>query len=61
MVKRHVVTAPLLVYRTAGMTSALAQSQPLLSVENYLKGERFSDIRHEYIGGWVYAMEGCER
>lgn len=35
---------------------AVAQSQPLLSVEDYLEGERFSEIRHEYVGGCVYAM-----
>jgi Uma2 family endonuclease len=29
-----------------------------LSVEEYLKGEELSDIRHEYIGGKVYAMPG---
>src|SRR6266481_2841746 len=39
--------------------SAIAQSQPLLSVDEYLEGERFSDIRHEYVGGYVYAMAGA--
>src|SRR6266404_4951317 len=38
------------------MTGTLAQSQHLLSVEDYLKGERVSEIRHEYVGGYVYAM-----
>jgi Uma2 family endonuclease len=39
--------------------SAIAQSQPLLSVEEYLEGERFLEIRHEYVGGHVYAMAGA--
>lgn len=30
----------------------------LLSVEEYLEGEQFSEIRHEYIGGELYAMAG---
>ena len=39
--------------------SAVAQSQSLLSVEDYLEGERFSEIRHEYVGGYAYAMAGA--
>ena len=54
-----IVTAPLLVYRTAGMTIAAEQAQELLSVEDYLEGERLSEIRHEYVGGYVYAMAGA--
>jgi Uma2 family endonuclease len=30
----------------------------LVSVEDYLAGELASDIKHEYIGGYVYAMAG---
>ena len=30
-----------------------------LSVEDYLIGERQSEIRHEYIGGEIYAMAGA--
>jgi Uma2 family endonuclease len=41
------------------MMSAAAQLQPLLSVEDYLQDERFSEVRHEYIGGCVYAMAGA--
>src|SRR5438477_10625749 len=41
------------------MTSAVAQSQQFLSVEDYLEGERFSEIRHEYVGGVAYAMAGA--
>ncbi len=41
------------------MTGTLAQSQHLLSVEDYLEGERVSEIRHEYVGGYVYAMAGA--
>jgi Uma2 family endonuclease len=32
-----------------------------LSVEDYLEGERRSEIRHEYLGGAVYAMAGTSR
>jgi Uma2 family endonuclease len=30
----------------------------LLTVEEYLEGEKQSEVRHEYIGGLVYAMAG---
>jgi Uma2 family endonuclease len=39
--------------------NAVAQSRPLLSVEEYLEGERFAKVRHEYVGGYVYAMAGA--
>ena len=32
-----------------------------ISVEDYLAGELKSEIRHEYIGGLVYAMAGTSR
>ena len=32
--------------------------QPLLSVEEYLAGERVSDVRHEFAAGQVFAMAG---
>jgi len=31
---------------------------PLLSVADYLEGERHSEIRHEYVAGRVFAMVG---
>jgi Uma2 family endonuclease len=31
----------------------------LVSVDEYLAGEPLSDVRHEYIGGRVYAMAGA--
>jgi Uma2 family endonuclease len=34
---------------------------PTLSVDHYLAGELKSEIRHEYIGGLVYAMAGASR
>jgi Uma2 family endonuclease len=37
----------------------MAQVQPFISVEDYLEGERASEIRHEYVGGRVYAMAGA--
>jgi Uma2 family endonuclease len=36
----------------------LAIKTELLSVEEYLAGEEVSQIRHEYLGGIVYAMAG---
>ncbi len=39
--------------------SAIAQSQPFISVEEYLEGERVSEVRHEYVDGQVYAMAGA--
>ncbi len=41
------------------MAKALAHSSQLMSVEEYLEGEKFSEIRHEYVGGYVYAMAGA--
>jgi len=41
------------------MTSAVAWSQHLIFVEEYLEGERLSEIRHEYVAGKVYAMAGA--
>lgn len=37
----------------------LRKADILLSVEDYLIGERQSEIRHEYIGGEIYAMAGA--
>jgi Uma2 family endonuclease len=39
---------------------AAAQSD-LVSVEDYLTAEAVSDVRHEYLGGLVYAMAGETR
>src|SRR5437899_846748 len=41
------------------MAIAVAPSQQLISVEEYLEDEKFSDVRHEYVGGYVYAMAGA--
>ncbi|MFT6865159.1 MAG: Uma2 family endonuclease [Akkermansiaceae bacterium] len=32
-----------------------------ISVEEYLEGEKISEIRHEYLGGQVYAMAGASK
>ena len=32
----------------------------LISVEDYLAGELESDVKHEYLGGYVYAMAGAK-
>lgn len=34
-------------------------SRSFIEVEDYLQGEQFSDIRHEYIEGQVFAMVGA--
>ena len=31
----------------------------VISEEDYLQGEEFSDMRHEYLDGQVYAMAGA--
>jgi len=31
----------------------------LISIDDYLAGELDSDVRHEYLGGFVYAMAGA--
>lgn len=36
-----------------------AQNVESVSVEDYLGGERHSEIRHEYFGGAIYAMAGA--
>jgi Uma2 family endonuclease len=43
----------------AEMSSALAHRQQLMSVEEYLEEEKLSDVRHEYVDGYVYAMAGA--
>lgn len=32
-----------------------------MSPEEYLEGEKYSDVKHEYVGGQVYAMVGASR
>lgn len=39
--------------------SSLAQRLEHISVKDYLAGERESEVRHEYVGGRVYAMAGA--
>jgi Uma2 family endonuclease len=36
-----------------------ARKPNLISVEDYLAGELVSPIKHEYVGGVVYAMAGA--
>jgi Uma2 family endonuclease len=38
--------------------TAITQSE-LVSVDDYLAAEQRSDVRHEYLGGYVYAMAGA--
>jgi Uma2 family endonuclease len=37
----------------------LALIQPRVSVQEYLDGEKTSDVRHEYLAGQVHAMAGA--
>ena len=41
--------------------SVVAQQPGWISPEEYLEGEGSSEIRHEYLGGHVYAMAGATR
>jgi len=36
-----------------------AKQIQLISVADYLAGELVSEVRHEYSGGYVYAMAGA--
>ena len=38
-----------------------AERLNLISVEDYLECELVSDVKHEYLGGFVYAMAGAKR
>ncbi len=40
--------------------SNLAEKTDFIPVEDYLSGEKLSDIRHEYVQGQVYAMAGAK-
>jgi Uma2 family endonuclease len=42
------------------MIMTAAKQIELVSVENYLADELTSDIKHEYSGGYVYAMAGAK-
>jgi Uma2 family endonuclease len=39
--------------------NAVLKTSSWISPEEYLDGERFSEVRHEYIDGYVYAMAGA--
>ena len=41
------------------MPMSAAKLIELVSVEDYLAGELVSDVKHEYSGGYVYAMAGA--
>ncbi|HRA90852.1 MAG TPA: Uma2 family endonuclease [Acinetobacter sp.] len=40
---------------------AVKQRRPYVSEQEYLDGEQFTEIKHEYINGEVYAMAGAHR
>ena len=39
--------------------SAIKKSDHWISPEEYLEGEKLANVRHEYLGGVVYAMAGA--
>lgn len=39
--------------------SAIAKPAGWISPEEYIEGERASEVRHEYVDGYVYAMAGA--
>ena len=39
--------------------SAIFKSTNRISPEDYLEGEKFAELRHEYVDGYVYAMAGA--
>jgi Uma2 family endonuclease len=41
--------------------TALPKKDYLVTPEEYLEGEKRSEMRHEYLGGVVYAMAGASR
>jgi len=38
-----------------------AREESLISVDDYLAGEEASEIKHEYVGGVIYAMAGVTK
>lgn len=42
-----------------GESMSAVKQIPLISVEDYLAGELDSEVKHEYWGGFVYAMAGA--
>ena len=41
--------------------SSVGHDLPNISIEDYLAGERDSEIKHEYVNGQVFAMAGASR
>lgn len=41
--------------------TVVADTQQIISEQEYLDGEKISDTRHEYIAGYVYAMAGSSK
>ena len=41
--------------------SAIKKSEHWISPEEYLEGEKLANVRHEYLGGVVYAMAGASK
>jgi Uma2 family endonuclease len=39
--------------------TAIPKAADLISPDEYLEGERFAEVRHEYVDGRVYAMAGA--
>jgi len=43
------------------MSANLKDQSPFITEEDYLKGELTSEIKHEYIDGYIYAMSGASK
>ena len=41
------------------MSDTAAHSEQIITVEEYLEREKRSEVRHEYVGGHIYAMAGA--
>lgn len=46
-------------HRLSSVDVTAAQKLNLISIEDYLEGELVSKVKHEYLGGVVYAMAGA--
>ena len=40
------------------MSVGIPEQHDFISVDEYIEGEQLNEVRHEYIGGQVYAMSG---
>lgn len=41
------------------MNLSVLKNDGVITPEEYIEGEKVSEIKHEYVNGWVYAMAGA--